>query len=526
MNQYPPPNRGGPQPGTFYAAQGLQNAGFATNPGFGAQGPQFASQQMIGQTHQSLLLAPRPIQQPSLPLSQGFPSQSQPQSIASFGSLMPSGFAQQSPMDLKRSVSAVVGHTVPEYPLSQTDFIESSDLKRFEALFLSSSAGQSQLSGISCLSSIFIDISSALAARNIFVQSGLPDEVLARVWDVCSVLKNPSLSFPEFCLAMFLITKRATAGIEIPSELPPNIRAAVLAGTTPTASSDRQSTVPQLQMQHQQPQPGRGPAPAVPQSFSGGFGSTREDTTWAISPQEKAEYDAVFRTWDPSNTGYISGDRARQIFMQSNLHEDILGHIWNLADSQASGKLDSNEFAVAMHLIHAKRKGRDLPKTLPPNLVPPSTRALDSITSTMKNQVMNDISSKRPGGGSRSLFGNGASADDPLGLSGNGSRSSLAQRTATKEEREEERKIRAAELELKKKELAIVSNRVDAATTAFAEMTNGIETAKREAINAHDDLIHSIDSRETLLDQIRGMIPDAANAAGEGLGPASISAAE
>ncbi|KAJ3121059.1 actin organization and endocytosis protein, partial [Physocladia obscura] len=492
----------------------------------------------------------------------------------SFGSIAPQGSFQQSQNsfnsiapggnDLRRSVSAVGAGSggVSRTPV-KLEFIDDADLRRYESLFLSNSGGQPQISAIRSTNSYRKQI--AMAARNIFVQSGLPDDILARVWDVSSVLKNPTLTFPEFALAMFLITKRTTAGTDIPTELPPNVRAAVLASTGPSVAGSLTLTqqpqqqfsnsiglnnfpaVPAKPSSFQTPLQQRGPAPPIPsQNYGGGITSFNSSGTaggsgrssmndlgppsrgsgtgvpWAISPQEKAQYDAVFKTWD-NGSGYISephfkrhlsqsffpsGDRAKDIFMQSGLHGDILGHIWTLADSQSSGKLDSNEFAVAMHLIHAKRAGKDVPKTLPANLVPPSTRELDSITSIMKNQVMNDMHSRKPSN-LRSGSNSGFITDDPLGFgSNNGSRSSLSQRAATKEEREEERKIRAAELELKKKELAIVNNRLEAASNASKGMIKDIDQAKRDSINAHDDLVYSLDARETLIDQVRGMIPE------------------
>lgn len=47
----------------------------------------------------------------------------------------------------------------------------------------------------------------------------------------------------------------------------------------------------------------------------------------------------------------------------------MLAHIWNLADIHQRGKLDHQEFAVAMWLIHARLAGRDIPSELPPELV-------------------------------------------------------------------------------------------------------------------------------------------------------------
>ena len=48
----------------------------------------------------------------------------------------------------------------------------------------------------------------------------------------------------------------------------------------------------------------------------------------------------------------------------------------DLADIRKQGKLNRDEFAVAMHLINNKLAGRDVPSTLPTSLVPPSLRGL------------------------------------------------------------------------------------------------------------------------------------------------------
>ncbi|KAJ3240070.1 Intersectin 1 (SH3 domain protein) [Chytriomyces hyalinus] len=440
------------------------------------------------------------------------------------------------PMDLRRSVSAApvaIGAGLGNVKL---DFIPRNELDSFEATFLSATGGAHQI--------------TAMAARNVFVQSGLSDEILARIWDLSSVLKNPTLTFPEFALAMFLIKHRLSNGGDIPAVLPPAVRAAVIAATNPQSmpsvmplpSSNMARSASGIGFENSAPSraastiQNRTPVSlmsAQQSSFESGRGSNsglnsgNTSSTWAITQQEKAQHDTVFKTWDPSNSGYISGDRAIQIFKQSGLSDDILGHIWSLADTQNSGKLDSNEFAVAMHLIYAKRGGKDLPKTLPANLVPPSTRELDSITSLMKTQVISDMKNKRPAyraGGSSFM------ADDPLaaGFSPQGSRSSLTHRAATKEEREEERKIRAAELELKKKELAIVNNRLEAAQSAHREMSSDVAKAKRDAINAHEDLTFSLDSRETLIDQVRSLIPDSTRGGGSvgGVGGASVAGSE
>jgi hypothetical protein len=60
--------------------------------------------------------------------------------------------------------------------------------------------------------------------------------------------------------------------------------------------------------------------------------------------------------------------------VKSKLPNSVLGKIWNLSDINKDGFLDSDEFALAMHLINVKLEGYDLPTTLPDHLIPPSKR--------------------------------------------------------------------------------------------------------------------------------------------------------
>lgn len=60
--------------------------------------------------------------------------------------------------------------------------------------------------------------------------------------------------------------------------------------------------------------------------------------------------------------------------VKSKLPNSVLGKIWKLSDIDKDGFLDEDEFALAMHLIHVKIDGHDLPAELPAHLVPPSKR--------------------------------------------------------------------------------------------------------------------------------------------------------
>jgi len=106
---------------------------------------------------------------------------------------------------------------------------------------------------------------------------------------------------------------------------------------------------------------------------------------WAITKDEKAKYDELFRAWDGLNKGYITGEQGIEIFSQSGLDRSDLERIWTLADNGNKGRLDLDEFAVAMHLIYRKLNGYPIPNQLPPELVPPSARNLSESLGTIKN---------------------------------------------------------------------------------------------------------------------------------------------
>ena len=46
----------------------------------------------------------------------------------------------------------------------------------------------------------------------------------------------------------------------------------------------------------------------------------------------------------------------------------------NLCDSQAVGKLNAEQFALAMHLVQQKLAGVEPPEQLKPDMIPPSMR--------------------------------------------------------------------------------------------------------------------------------------------------------
>ncbi|CAN2387581.1 positive regulation of caveolin-mediated endocytosis [Pristimantis euphronides] len=91
---------------------------------------------------------------------------------------------------------------------------------------------------------------------------------------------------------------------------------------------------------------------------------------WAITVEERAKHDQQFHGLKPTS-GYITGDQARNFFLQSGLHPPVLAQIWALADMNNDGRMDQLEFSIAMKLIKLKLQGYPLPSALPAAMLKP-----------------------------------------------------------------------------------------------------------------------------------------------------------
>ncbi|KAJ1337716.1 actin cytoskeleton-regulatory complex protein PAN1 [Microdochium nivale] len=121
---------------------------------------------------------------------------------------------------------------------------------------------------------------------------------------------------------------------------------------------------------------------------------------WAITKDEKKRYDELFRAWDGLSKGYIGGDQAIEIMGQSGLDKGDLERIWTLSDNGNKGRLDLDEFAVAMHLIYRKLNGYPIPNALPAELIPPSTRNFSASLDTMRNMLNQESDLRKSSGAS------------------------------------------------------------------------------------------------------------------------------
>lgn len=219
--------------------------------------------------------------------------------------------------------------------------------------------------------------------RQIFERSGLPNEVLGRIWQLADTEQRGALVMTEFVIAMHLLTSMKTGALRaLPSILPaPLYEAATRRGPAGVGrpQSPTAVTLPaiprQLSGQAGLQMPMRTGSPLAPPVARQTLAPQSTGDAWLVTPADKQRFDAIYDSLDKQKKGYITGEEAVPFFSQSNLSEVMLANIWDLADIRSEGILNRDEFAVAMYLIRQQRtKQGDLPQTLPANLMPPSMR--------------------------------------------------------------------------------------------------------------------------------------------------------
>ncbi|XP_042205854.1 epidermal growth factor receptor substrate 15-like 1 isoform X2 [Homarus americanus] len=206
--------------------------------------------------------------------------------------------------------------------------------------------------------------------RSVMLNSKLPMEILGKIWDLSDMDKDGSLDRVEFSLAMHLIYK-VLENNPLPPSVPQEMlssaqRAGVAQGPVPAPLAPPSQVTP-TNVAKQQPSKPSGPPPAP----------------WVISAAEKARYDVMFHNADLDKDGYVSGQEIKGVFLQSGLPQMVLAHIWNLCDMKQTGKLTSEQFALAMWFIQQKLAGTDPPAALTPEMIPPTMRPKPSSESNV-----------------------------------------------------------------------------------------------------------------------------------------------
>lgn len=57
-------------------------------------------------------------------------------------------------------------------------------------------------------------------------------------------------------------------------------------------------------------------------------GSAQQRIPWALSKQERKQYDQIFRAWDTTGSGFLEGQKALEVFGASGLEQNDLIKIW------------------------------------------------------------------------------------------------------------------------------------------------------------------------------------------------------
>ncbi|KAF7322672.1 hypothetical protein HMN09_00045900 [Mycena chlorophos] len=178
-------------------------------------------------------------------------------------------------------------------------------------------------------------------AVKVFGGANLSPLVLGEIWQMADEANNGWLSTKGVAMAVRLMghaqqgTKISTALLSKPGPLP------TIAGITPLAPQSTGSSASRA----------RSPQPSLP----------------PFTPQDKIKFQNMFAKSGPVD-GLLSGDKAQDVFLKSKLPHETLGLIWNLADTQDRGKLDSTDFAIGMYFIQAVMTGQisTIPNSLPP----------------------------------------------------------------------------------------------------------------------------------------------------------------
>ncbi|KFO77605.1 Epidermal growth factor receptor substrate 15-like 1, partial [Cuculus canorus] len=195
--------------------------------------------------------------------------------------------------------------------------------------------------------------------KPVLMNSKLPLDILGRVWDLSDIDKDGHLDKDEFAVAMHLVY-RALEKEPVPSLLPPSLIPPSKRKKTPVFPG----AVPVLPAS---------PPPKDSLRSTPSHGSP--SVNWVVPVSEKARYDEIFLKTDTDMDGFVSGQEVKDIFMHSGLSQNLLAHIWALADTRQMGKLSKDQFALAMYLIQQKvSKGIDPPQVLSPDMIPPTER--------------------------------------------------------------------------------------------------------------------------------------------------------
>ncbi|KAL8769593.1 MAG: hypothetical protein Q9194_005399, partial [Teloschistes cf. exilis] len=203
-------------------------------------------------------------------------------------------------------------------------------------------------------------------AVKFFEKTGLPPATLGEIWQIADTENRGLLTPPGFGLVLRLIGY-AQAGRPISPQL-----------------ALKQQAVWWIQLMFSAaggplPRFDGIPLPTNPLQNSGAAPLQSQNSGPIRVPpltQDKvAQYSSLFED-SGTQGGVLSGEIAKQIFERAQLPNEVLGQVWNLADTEQKGALGLTEFIIAMHLLASYKSGsmRSLPQILPAGLYEAASR--------------------------------------------------------------------------------------------------------------------------------------------------------
>ncbi|KAA0718532.1 Epidermal growth factor receptor substrate 15-like 1 [Triplophysa tibetana] len=260
--------------------------------------------------------------------------------------------------------------------------------------------------------------------KPVLMNSNLPLDVLGRIWDLSDIDRDGHLDKDEFAVVMRLVYA-AREKEPMPSALPPSLippsKRKKIPGTLPGSVPVLPSS-PFLLKESLRPVPVLAINPLVNLSPSNSFKRSTptpplqpqthiqaSSEHWVVPADDRDQYEEIFDLADSDFDGLVGGGEVKDIFINSGLPQSVLAHIWSLADTKSAGKLTKEQFCLAMFLIHEKVKGVDPPRSLTPDMIPPSERGaastpvLSGFTSSVGSELAPFTSLNRDSGSSAGL---------------------------------------------------------------------------------------------------------------------------
>ncbi|ODV58984.1 Ede1p, partial [Ascoidea rubescens DSM 1968] len=212
---------------------------------------------------------------------------------------------------------------------------------------------------------------SGMQARSIFLKSNIPNIVLGQIWNIVDRGNKGTLTKEEFILSMFLINSFLTGLIkQVPTSIPNEMWLKinlVLSSNKQQQNLLSQQTIPPTLPSRKPTISASSSLTTVSQNLTGNFplsynstGSTTTISEWAITPQQRVQFDSIFNKLDKEKKNLLSPTQVATFLGSSKLPKEDLAKIWDLSDLKNTGYFSLLEFSVALFLTQRRLRGANL----------------------------------------------------------------------------------------------------------------------------------------------------------------------